>query len=82
MTNFTCLVCGYPDMNNPPADYEICPCCGTEFGLDDQFYTHKELREKWIGNGCMWFDDSMPEPVDYNPKKQLINLAKYGINSR
>ena len=36
-----CPVCGYSHLKEGPCDefgcstYEICPCCGFEFGFDD-----------------------------------------------
>jgi hypothetical protein len=37
----TCLVCGFNDLYEPPYDIEgipsdeICPCCGFQYGFDD-----------------------------------------------
>ena len=55
-----CTVCGYPDMTAPPRDYEICPCCGTEFGLDDFDRTLEQLRKDWIAKGAPWFSRATP----------------------
>ncbi len=39
---FTCPVCGYPDLKEPPwsssggASGDNCPCCGIEFGYHDE----------------------------------------------
>ena len=43
----TCPVCGF-GMEAPPKDWHICPCCGTEFELDDAYHTHEQLRTEWI----------------------------------
>ena len=59
-----CPVCGYDDLSEPPYDkynepsYEICPCCGFEFGYDDFYkhYTFKDFREKWIKEGAKLFN--------------------------
>ena len=51
----TCPVCGYQHLSQPPYDghgcasFDICPCCGTEFGYDDSSATHEVLRRRWIG---------------------------------
>lgn len=39
---YICPICGYDKLLEPPYDeynnpsYEICPCCGFEYGFDDQ----------------------------------------------
>ena len=42
--NYRCPVCFFDEMPDPPRDYNICPCCGTEFGNDDVEYSYAELR--------------------------------------
>jgi hypothetical protein len=66
---FTCPVCKYDKMDAPPRNYEICSCCGTEFGNDDQLRTHDQLREEWIRSGAHWF--FREPPVNWNPWRQL-----------
>jgi hypothetical protein len=39
---YTCPDCGYRCMPYPPKDYNICPKCKVEFGLDDKA-TRQEL---------------------------------------
>jgi hypothetical protein len=47
----TCPVCAYPDLGGPAYDdtgcptFEICPCCGVEFGYNDILTPHAELRK-------------------------------------
>jgi hypothetical protein len=67
---FRCPVCGYPSLPYPPNGYHICPCCSTEFGNDDVYYTHEQLREMWIAGGADWFFGRPPE--HWNPWTQLI----------
>jgi len=43
--------------------YEVCSCCGFEFGNDDEQGTgapisFEDYREEWIADGCQWFDES------------------------
>jgi len=47
---YTCPVCFYSELDFNPLkkDYDICPSCGTEFGLDDFDESYLELREKWV----------------------------------
>jgi hypothetical protein len=65
-----CPVCAYPDMPYPPADYNICPCCGTEFGNDDAFLSVDQIRAQWLGNGAAWFFGN--PPLGWNPYLQLM----------
>ena len=69
----TCPVCFYPNLPYPPRDYNICPCCGTEFGNDDALRSHEELRERWILAGANWFFGA--EPEHWNPWIQLIRAG-------
>jgi hypothetical protein len=66
-----CPVCFYPAMDSPPLDYMICPCCGTEFGLDDSEMTHDDLRILWVLKQCAWFSTFTNPPINWNPITQL-----------
>lgn len=75
-----CPVCGYL-MAAPPYDehccatFEICPCCGTEFGYDDSAASHQVLRETWIKRGMPWWSRHQI-PVDgWDPKIQLADAG-------
>jgi hypothetical protein len=65
---FTCPVCFFEGMTEPPQDYNICECCGTEFGNDDEDRTYEELREQWRASGAKWFFGE--PPLGWNPWKQ------------
>lgn len=71
--DYRCPVCFFDKMPYPANDYNICPCCGTEFGNDDVDYTLEELRESWIENDCPWFYEEPPE--GWNPYLQLVNAG-------
>lgn len=72
---YTCPVCGYNRLTEPAADYNICNCCGTEFGYDDATTSHSELRRRWILNGALWWDtDFMPQQT-WSPRQQLKNIG-------
>jgi hypothetical protein len=87
--DYVCLVCGYNKLIDPPynrdgyASYEICPCCGFQYGYDDHGnrYKHNSVvqniidiwRSNWIRSGCLWFS-SREKPAEWNPKKQLEKL--------
>ncbi len=69
---YSCPVCGYPGLEFPPTDFEICPSCGTEFEYHDAGKTHEELRLEWIGNGMHWFSHALHPPLNWNPVQQLM----------
>ena len=76
--NYTnCPVCGYAEMPYAPVPYNICPCCSTEFGVDDREANHQVLRQAWIKAGMPWFDDITSSPQGWSASLQLIN-AGYG----
>jgi hypothetical protein len=68
-----CPVCGYKNLPYPPQDYNICPCCSTEFGNDDAIYSHRQLLGMWIAGGANWFFGKAPE--NWNPWMQLLNAG-------
>jgi hypothetical protein len=68
---YLCPVCFFDQMPYPPRDYDICPCCGTEFGNDDVEYSLEELRNAWVADGAQWFYGQ--PPADWNPWLQLID---------
>jgi hypothetical protein len=75
-----CPVCGY-DLGFPPWGttgnnpyFDICPCCGTEFGADDRSWAAVgRLRELWIASGHQWFSPAKKH-ADWLPERQLLNL--------
>jgi hypothetical protein len=72
-----CPVCCYPDLDEPAYDelgcasFEICPCCGTEFGYDDSGASHEELRRRWLARGAPWFSRSRLPPPGWSAVEQL-----------
>ena len=69
-TTYACPVCRW-GLPRPHIDWEICACCGTEFGYEDAGHTHEELRAKWIAHGCCWWDESEPPPPGWDAVRQL-----------
>lgn len=72
-----CLVCGLVGLEAPAYDshgcasFEICSCCGTEFGYDDATRSHAELRAAWIEGGMKWQSQIWEAPADRDPVLQL-----------
>lgn len=55
--------------------YEVCDCCGFEYGNDDEPgtglpVTFRRYREEWISGGTQWFAPSR-RPVDWSLADQL-----------
>lgn len=79
---FHCPVCGYMYLSRPPhgstggASYEICPCCGIQFGYDDDDLgvSYSNWLEKWISNGMTWFSKSVPPPEGWSAIDQKNNM--------
>ena len=80
-TRYICLVCGFGGLKEPPyskqdePSYEICPCCGFEFGFDadNDPEAFAAFRQRWIDSGAKWF---MPKrrPKNWDLKKQLLDI--------
>ena len=60
--------------------FEICPCCGVEFGYDDNEFSWEDLRKKWIEHGAIW-SRKIEKPKNWNLNKQLLNLKKIKISN-
>lgn len=70
---FICPVCAYSNLLFAPADYNICPCCGTEFGNDDFDICHEKLRQNWTRAGAKWWSPNTRPPLNWNAFTQLIS---------
>ncbi|WEA37527.1 hypothetical protein [Lysinibacillus fusiformis] len=76
-----CPVCGFEELEKQPYNefsnpsFEICGCCGFQFGFDDMSETisYEVFRNNWIENNCEWFnEDKKPQNGDY--RDQLKNI--------
>ena len=74
---YICPICVYRELYEPPSKesptFEICHCCGIEFGYQDAKKSWEDLRKIWIKSGYKWFNYKK-KPKNWNPKKQLQNL--------
>ena len=81
MAKYTCPVCGYAYLDEPPYDsqgnpsYVICDCCGFEFGFEDKSEGKSigEYRKEWMDRGAKWFKPAK-KPDDWDLDKQLKNI--------
>ena len=66
-----CPVCGYDGLDEPPfnergaGSYDICPCCGFQFGLDgfphkDRAWPVAEWRGRRVTGGRYHLRGDMP----------------------
>ncbi|PJN53024.1 hypothetical protein PAEAM_42260 [Paenibacillus sp. GM1FR] len=82
---YTCPVCGYQGLDEPPyvdnnpsaGSFEICSCCGFQFGVDDldSGTTHEEHRRQWIELGTPWYSKYTPKPSNWNSEIQLLEIG-------
>ena len=71
---YTCPVCGFDRLEDPPNNYTICPSCGTEFEYDDARMSRAGLRRAWVEGGYQWWSKLEPPPARWNPERQLEEL--------
>lgn len=84
-TDYLCRICGFDlhfkpwgDDGNTPS-FDICPCCGVEFGYEDYcLESIRDYRTKWQLSGYPIFDKSSL-PKNFNLKNQLNNIPKIFI---
>jgi hypothetical protein len=73
---FSCPVCGYPLLGEPPSRHSICPSCGTEFGYDDFSIGHRALRNEWLRAGAHWFSTyTRPPSIFWNGFRQVVEAG-------
>ena len=79
-----CRVCGCYSENFPWGEdgksptYEICPCCGVQFGVKD--ITPEEIqneRDLWVKSKYKWFNPDM-KPTKWSFEEQLKNIPRIG----
>ena len=74
---FQCRVCGL-EYDEPTwgedgmtPSFDICACCGTEFGYEDATLTAiRNYRQEWLRNGARWWDPKL-QPEGWNLEAQL-----------
>jgi len=80
MNSHNCRVCGLYIEELPwgasgdTPTYEICPCCGVEFGYEDlTVESTKNHRERWLTTGAKWFTPK-DKPDGWDLEKQLLQI--------
>jgi hypothetical protein len=77
---YKCRVCGFEhetptwEYGDSPS-YDICHCCGVEFGYSDfTVLAVKNFRKKWIENGAKWSGNISFKPNNWNVESQMKNI--------
>ncbi len=75
-----CRVCGLDQWeppwgnNNSSPSYQICVCCGVQFGLEDETLEQIiEYRKNWLATGATWFNQQQ-KPDDWDLDEQLQGI--------
>jgi hypothetical protein len=82
MDKYVCRVCGLVN-DEPPwgddamtASFDMCPCCGVDFGYEDATAEAAgKFRKKWIAGGAKWISPDQ-RPVNWSLEKQLENVPR------
>ena len=84
--SFMCPICGYYGPVEPPSamglpSYEICVCCGFQFGVTDldRGFGVLAWRALWIAKGMQWRSSFSPPPVGWDPVKQLRRVSNEDV---
>jgi len=77
---YICRVCGLQQDDTPWGEngytpsFNICDCCGTEFGYHDAtIQAIKKSRERWLNQGSKWFEPKS-KPKDWALEEQLRQI--------
>ena len=89
---FYCRICGLEQLEAPwgdddkTANFEICGCCGCEFGCDDyNIDVIREYRKQWLSGKLKWQNNvsyfnswfrSSIKPNNWSLEKQLKQIPK------
>ena len=64
-------------MPDPPDNYNICPCCGTEFEYTNAGIADEHVRAKWLSKGAPWSSRIIPRPHGWSALRQLAQAGFY-----
>ncbi|GEM_PF-1259243 len=76
-TSTICPVCGYDGFDHIPEEFDICPSCHFEFAVNDESWSHEQLRQSWINRGAEWASTNPyhPRPANWSAIRQLRNIG-------
>lgn len=83
---FFCPVCGWKGLQKKPVypygTFEICSCCGTQYGLDVTCEEDiLEVRADWLKEGASWFSD-FDMPNDWSTQRALEQIEEFLAHER
>lgn len=77
---YCCRVCGYRlpfytwGRDNKSPTFELCPCCGVQFGvMDETPLLASQERQRWLSEGMPWFQKDQ-KPENWQPEEQLAQI--------
>ncbi|MBN6075083.1 hypothetical protein HYE60_07480 [Aggregatibacter actinomycetemcomitans] len=75
---YICRICGLiqdePTWEDDNPSYNLCPCCGVEFGYEDTTLASiRNYRNKWANSGYKWVELNI-KPQNWNLDEQLKNI--------
>ena len=81
---YICRICGAEQSDPPWGDdgesptYDICDCCGVEFGYEDATLLGiKKYRAKWLDGGAEWIHKKS-KPESWSIDEQFLRIpVKY-----
>ena len=80
--NYHCRICGLRQSEPPwgndgkTASFNICPCCGAEFGYHDAtLQAIQRYRENWLLEGAKWFEPHR-KPEQWSLEKQFKEIPQ------
>ena len=81
-SEYNCRVCGLEQDELPWGEdgkcpnYDICDCCGVEFGNEDYTYDSTiRYRKEWIEKGAIWSDEKR-KPSSWDLNDQLSRIPE------
>jgi hypothetical protein len=79
-TYLHCRVCGLAQSDPPWGEdgetptFNICPCCGVEFGYEDStLFSIRNYRSSWLEGGAQWHVPKA-KPQDWRLDEQLNQI--------
>jgi hypothetical protein len=73
-----CPLCGFGPLRDTYVSvqefrysFDLCPCCGCEYGYDDTL----KYFDEWLAGGCRWFNPG-ERSADWSLDKQVANQIR------